>query len=47
MEQMRLFPQTVSTDWKWELKDLDEVEKNGKKCFHVSHVVVEVPWDTS
>lgn len=33
MEQMRFFPQTVSTDWKWELKDLDEVEKNGKKVF--------------
>lgn len=33
MEQIRLFPQTISTDWKWELKDIDKVKRNDKKVF--------------
>lgn len=33
MEQIRLFPQIISTDWKWELKDIDKVKMNDKKVF--------------
>lgn len=33
MEQLRFFEQIKSDDWKWSLKDLDNVQKNGKKVF--------------